>query len=303
MSGGGYRHEAFFYRSDVEFVRRMAEFIARGVHNDAAVLVALPARQTAMVRAALGGGAERVQFAPMEVLGRNPAWLIPVWSDFVAANPGRPLCGIGEPAFVGRSDEELAECDRHESLLNVAFPHSLDFELLCPYDERSLPAPVLEAAQRNHPRLGGTDRHQAFAADAWQRPQPWPARPSGTPSVAFDLSSLAAARRHAGIAARTAGVASTRIPNVELAVGEAAANSVRHGGGNGSLACWSSGDTFICEISDRGRISDPLAGRVRPAVDRPGGRGLWLMHQLSDLTRLRVGGGEGEQRIRLHFST
>ena len=51
---------------------------------------------------------------------------------------GRPMRGIGEPIWAERSPAELVECQRHESLLNVAFAGSAGFYLMCPYDTTSL---------------------------------------------------------------------------------------------------------------------------------------------------------------------
>jgi anti-sigma regulatory factor (Ser/Thr protein kinase) len=34
-------------------------------------------------------------------------------------------------------------------------------------------------------------------------------------------------------------------------------------------------------------VADPLAGRLTPAHDQEGGRGLYLVHQLCDLVQLR----------------
>ena len=74
-------------------------------------------------------------------LGRNPACIIPAWHDFVQQHGkgGRPLRGIGEPIWAGRTDAELTECHRHESLLNLAFANTPAFWLLCPYDKQALP--------------------------------------------------------------------------------------------------------------------------------------------------------------------
>ena len=53
--------------------------------------------------------------------------------------------GIGEPISAARAADELVECQRHESLLNLAFP-SAPLWLLCPYDVETLPPDVLDEA-------------------------------------------------------------------------------------------------------------------------------------------------------------
>ena len=74
-----------------------------------------------------------------------------------------------------------------------------------------------------------------------------------------------------------------------LAVGELAANSIRHGGGRGILRVWRTDDALICEIRDRGRIADPLAGRVKPGLEQLDGRGLWIANAVCDLIQIRAG--------------
>jgi anti-sigma regulatory factor (Ser/Thr protein kinase) len=99
--------------------------------------------------------------------------------------------------------------------------------------------------------------------------------------------------------ARRAGVSEARAGDLVLAVHEVASNSVRHGGGEGVMRLWHEGDTVICEIRDRGRLDEPLAGRSRPELDAAGGWGLWLANQLCDLVQLRT--APGGSVVRLHL--
>ena len=46
-------------------------------------------------------------------------------------------------------------------------------------------------------------------------------------------------------------------------------------------------DAVVCEVRDGGHIDAPLVGRERPSLERPGGRGLWLVNQLCDLVQIR----------------
>jgi len=80
---------------------------------------------------------------------------------------------------------------------------------------------------------------------------------------------------------------------------EVATNSVRYGGGFGNLRLWRNADDVVCEVSDEGRIHDPLVGRERPPTDRDGGAGLYLAHHFCDLVQLRS--TEGGTVIRLHM--
>src|SRR6266576_1996284 len=150
-----FRHEALFYTGRKGFLEGTVPFIAQAVAQDEAVLVVVGAEKIELLRDALASDADGVQFADMAEVGRNPARIIPAWRDFVNRHigPGRRLRGIGEPISADRSEAALAECHRHESLLNLAFADSGDWWLLCPYDVTSLPADVIHEAQRTHPYI------------------------------------------------------------------------------------------------------------------------------------------------------
>ena len=72
--------------------------------------------------------------------------------------------------------------------------------------------------------------------------------------------------------ARHAGLTGSRAIDLELAVSEAAANTVRHaaaqGHKEGTLRVWCTAHEIVCEIRDRGIITDALAGRRQPAPAR-----------------------------------
>lgn len=99
--------------------------------------------------------------------------------------------------------------------------------------------------------------------------------------------------------ARMAGLPESRVADFVIAVGEIAANTVRHARSRGSMEIWQHGDEIVCEMRDAGVIADPLAGR-RPSPDATGGHGLWLVYQVCDRVDLRS--DENGTVIRLHMS-
>jgi hypothetical protein len=139
-----FHHEAVFYAGDNEFVERSRAFVEAGLEREEPVLVMVGSRKVALLREALGARADDVHFADMEVVGRNPARIIPAWSRFVAdhAGSGGGMRGIGEPIWAGRNPNELSECQLHESLINLAFAEADEFRLICPYDTSALPEDV-----------------------------------------------------------------------------------------------------------------------------------------------------------------
>ena len=252
--------------------------------------------------------ADLVCFVPMEEAGRNPARLLATWADFVAArstststststsastsvSTGAAVRGIGEPIWPGRSADQVEEALRHEALLNLAFRTTDGLRLRCPYDAAGLDASVVHQACRDHPWLHTSERSglsPSFrpAVDRWLDGA-LPPPPATADELAFDRSNLRAVRRRAARVAGDAGYPSSRADDVVLAVSEAVTNSVRHGGGSGTARFWTADGSLFCEVRDTGRITDPLAGRLRPGADQLQGRGLWLIQQVCDLVRVR----------------
>ena len=126
-------HEAFFYRNADEFLRGVLAFIRGGIDAGEPVFAVLSAEKIERLREALGEDSDRVLFADMAEVGANPARIIAAWHEFVDEHGagGQPIRGIGEPVWAGRSDSELAECHRHESLLNLAFADTPAFRIGC----------------------------------------------------------------------------------------------------------------------------------------------------------------------------
>ena len=151
-----FHHEALLYAGEADFLAGTVPFVRAGVDGDEPVLVVLGPRHTAWLREALGADADAVTFADMLAVGDNPARIIPAWQSFVDAHAGRPIRGVGEPVWPGRSPSELVECHRHEALLNVAFAETPGFQLLCPYDTEGLDSDVVAVAHDTHPHVGGS---------------------------------------------------------------------------------------------------------------------------------------------------
>jgi anti-sigma regulatory factor (Ser/Thr protein kinase) len=292
---GSYQHEAFLYRGDDDFLSGTVPFVLDAVSLDQPVMVAVTMPRLVKLQAAVGSDAPGVKYVDMAELGANPARIIPAWRTFVDehAAEGRPVRGIGEPVWAGRRATEIVECQLHEALLNLAVEPDTPLWLLCPYDAESLPGPVLEEACRSHPSLregehyrGSTSYGGVHHVDhlfGGRFPEP----PEGTPATSFNRDDLADVRRRVSRFGAESGLNPDRTTDLVLAAAEVATNSVRHGGGRGVLRMWRQGDAVVCEFTDRGHITDPLAGRRVPPLSTEGGRGLWLANQLCDLVQIR----------------
>jgi anti-sigma regulatory factor (Ser/Thr protein kinase) len=300
MNQSGFQHEALVYEGHDEYLAGTVPFLRTGLEAGEPVLVAVGPAQTALLEGELGKDAEGVRFVDMQALGRNPASIIPFWRDFVDENGGRSVRGIGEPVWAGRSPAALDECQRHESLLNVAFAPGTPLSLLCPYDAGSLTEDVLEKVAFSHRhvcREGCCEESASFEPepDCFAGELPPPATPE---IFAFGLEELSEVRRRVAVAAEGAGMSPHGVADLIIAASELVANSVMHGGGSGTLRLWRENGSLLAEVEDRGRIEGPLVGRLRPGLAQEGGRGLWLANQLCDLVQIRS--GAAGTTVRLH---
>lgn len=297
---GGLSHEAFLYRHERDYLARIAAFAAAGREAGEPVFIAVPGPRCTLLRDHLGGG---IRYADMADLGRNPARIIPEVRDFVEAHPGRRVRYVGEPVWPGRTAAEMCEAARHEALINLAFAGTAA-SILCPYDAAGLPRSVLSGAGRTHPAVLGNGHPAAAARYAGpgsfppecDRPLPDPPAAAETLSYETDLRPL---RRLVASCAHQAGLPDERVANLVLAASEIAANTLRHTGGGGTLHVWHTEEEVLCQIQDRGWITDPLAGRTRRPPDQRG-HGLWVVNQVCDLAELRT--GRGGTTIRLHMT-
>jgi anti-sigma regulatory factor (Ser/Thr protein kinase) len=300
--GRGFRHEGFFYADEDEFLAGAIPFLDEGIAAGEAVLAVLPEPRRQLLREALGPAAEKVEFQPMEEVGRNPARLISGWRDVLRrSDPDKSVRGLGEPVYAGRSAAELDECERHERLVNLAFKGERGLTFMCSYDITALDEDVLAAAARSHPHR--LDSHGASVSRQFSVGFPLegtlsrPDMPAVT--LGFGKSDLGTVRQSVTNLARSVGLDPRRSEDLVLAVCEVATNSIQHATGGGCLAIWRDEGDLACEIHDFGRIEDPLVGRERSPVEQIGGRGLWIANQLCDLVQIRSGEEGTYVRLRM----
>ena len=218
---GSYRHEAFLYRGEDDFLAGTVPFVCDGVAAGQPVMVAIRGSRLPALRSALGPAAAEVLFVDMTELGHNPARIIPGWRRFLDQRcvDDQPVRGVGEPIWAGRRPAEVAEAQLHEALLNVAVDPDTPMWLRCPYDVESLTEAELAEAARSHPILveSGTLRgscsyagmqhvEDLFAADLPEPDQP--AEGIALPATPAEVAALV--DRHAeaaGLAAERAAAA------------------------------------------------------------------------------------------------
>ncbi|MBH5333923.1 sensor histidine kinase [Streptomyces pactum] len=287
-----FRHPAIFYTTEEEYGEGVGTFVRAEAAGARPVLVAVPGERLTLLRDLMGAEGDHITWVDMRQGGRNPGRILSMLQEFADRHADRDPAIVGEPIWVGRTPAEAQEATRHEALINLAFARRRA-TILCPYDT-ALPEDVLGEAHRTHPVVGDhggyrsspryTDPH-AVCRDC-DTPLPEPADPV---VLHFRERGLAGVRDKVADWATTAGLSPGRRTDWLLAVNEATGNSVRHGGGHGTLRLWRTAGTVVAEVRDRGRFTDPLTGRRRPdPLAATGGRGVWMMHQLCDLVEIRT---------------
>jgi len=245
-----------------------------------------------MLRQALDGAADAVTFTDMQDLGRNPARIIPAIRRFTDAHAGRTRF-VGEPIWAGRTEAETREATRHEALINAAF-RGVPTTILCPYDRAGLASQTLEQACQTHPQI--TAQGQPRLSRAYSGIDlalaiggaPQPPAPNDAAALSYQRGNLPLVRGFVRDHASQAGLTGQGRDDLVIAVHELAANTIAHPEAHGTLRIWTEQERLVCEVTDTGYISDPLAGRLSSRT-QAGGHGLRLVHQVCDLVEVRSG--------------
>ena len=294
-SAGPFVHPALFYRDEREYLAGVVPFVRKALAAGEPVAVAVPTENLRLLKAEIGADAA-VRFLDMREAGRNPGRIIPnVLRAFADAQPpGIPVRIVGEPIWAGRSATEYPACVQHEALINAAF-EGRDATILCPYDTRRLDPQVVADAYATHPVVidadTGWERESGrydFEAVHARYNEPLPPAPD-VPAHAFVADLLGEVRHLATDAGARLGLVRPRLDDLALAAAELTTNSVLHGGGSGALRVWAEDGYVVCEVRDKGHLTDLLAGRRPPARAQLGGRGLLIVNLVADLVRVHTG--------------
>lgn len=302
MRGGGTLvHAALLYRRPEQLRITVEEFVRDAGRAGEPCLVAMPGAHLAELGGAFPGTGAAVRVEDIAEIGRNPARLIPRLRDWIDEQDGAARV-VSEPLWPGRSYAEVAECLRHEALLNVALADR-DVSVLCPYDAAHLDDAVLAGVELTHPHLIDEvgmrpsmtygDPVEVARGEGW--PQADPAPPVTELAFDGDLGQLRHALADDPLLAE---LDPERRADLVFAVNEAASNAVRHGDGVAQARVWRDAGGVVGEVCSTPAIDDPLAGLRTPEPGDAGGRGLWLINQICDLVEVRS--GDDGASVRMH---
>jgi anti-sigma regulatory factor (Ser/Thr protein kinase) len=302
LAAGPLTHMAVLYGDADDYAATVGGFVRDGLAAGDPVMVAVPAPQALLLRDVLDHRLDAITFVDMAALGRNPARIMPAVQTFADAHSGQLVRYVGEPVWTSRTPAERAEAIRHEALLNLAFARR-PLCVLCPYGLAGIDPGVLAGVRRTHPvlmRAQGTEPSPDFADGDWPGADEdlLPPPPAGLAVLTY-RDEPAAARAFVRARASAAGLREPALTDLVIAVGELAANTLRHTSGSGTVAVWATAAEVICEVRDTGYIRDALAGRRFPVADAGQGHGLWVVHQVCDLVEMRT--GNSGTTFRLHM--
>ena len=160
-------HRALIYGSDEDFATTTSEFLREGIERSEPGLAVTTERNVALIRGRLGSDADRVRLEDSAAWLRTPEAAVDSFQEFIGTQLDRGADWvriIGEPLWPGRSEDEVRQWTRFESIVNLAFA-SAPLSFLCPYDERTLAPTVVEQAHHTHPQVvtaGGVAKSSSY---------------------------------------------------------------------------------------------------------------------------------------------
>jgi anti-sigma regulatory factor (Ser/Thr protein kinase) len=298
----GLRHMSFFYQSLADYRAALSPFVRAGLAHREPVLLAVPQPSVALPDWPAGSSA-LLTVTDMAELGRNPARIIPALRSFAERHLGHRARIITESVWPGRSPAEAQEAARNDALVDLALA-DMRATVVCPFAATGLPAAALSDATRAHQwqlqqeAVRPNSQYSALDNAPAAISVPLAPVPPEADTVQY-TTDLRPVRAMVTAACHRAGLSVMQTTDMTLAVSEIAANTLRHTKAGGVTQAWLCDGELLCQISDTGHITDPLAGILKPAADQPGGLGLWLVNQLCDLVELRT--GDTGTVIRLHI--
>jgi anti-sigma regulatory factor (Ser/Thr protein kinase) len=291
-------HGAAVVRSEAELLAVALPFLDQGMRDGDLVALTCPPDTVALLARELGERARQVESEPrISLLGSRAPDALTMCRRYLeravaaGATGGSGRLRVVAEVDFGSDPADWREGQRFESVYNRLLGDA-PVSAICLYDERRLPAPVVQSAGATHPEVVRGTTWSASAA--FQDPVVYvPSLPLPRASAEDDdpVFSVENAPTLAGLRHQLAAVLATLVPDQEqhqdlhLAAAEIASNAFRHGVRPVSARVWADGDRVVCVISDRGTTyTDPLSG-FTPAhgLDLSlGGMGLWLARKLWD---------------------
>jgi anti-sigma regulatory factor (Ser/Thr protein kinase) len=286
-------HAAAMYDSDDSLRGQVEPFLRAGLDRGDAILAMVPARVEQVLRAALDGGGDRVQWRKPNLSRRRPGEVFDDFHRFLAERhaAGESARLLTENDLDGDPDR-LAAYLRFEAVsTEILRPYG--FPWTCLYDRRRHPEEMLTCVGEVHPQLT-THRGPPVPSttyipvDAYLTSHAGPVSPVPEP-VDMDVElattrALPALRHRLPTRATSGHTGGDEIDLMLVAVTEVVTNALQHGKPPCRVRAWESGRVSYVRVDDHGHATGlATAGYQRPATPATSSTGLWLARQLADV--------------------
>lgn len=287
VSGGptGFVHAAGFYEGAHGLLPLIVPFVRAGVAGGEPVVIALAGAHAELARSVLPPSPE-ITYLPDQYA--RPAGIVSVLLGVLRAHAdtsrGR-IRIVGELAPDSLGPGTWGPWARYEAAVNHLYA-PFTATAMCAYDTTTMSDQVLADVVATHPDLAVADGSRPN--DLFQDPvaflkkacAPSDVLESSRPVLEAIDPDPALARQWVHAAAERCAIAPDVLEDLLVGVSEVVTNAQLYGRAPVGLRVWTAPDRMVVVVSDRGAgPSYPYAGLV-PVEGRPGGRGLWITHQL-----------------------
>ena len=285
-------HAVALYDSEESLGARVVPYLREGLDRGETVVAVVSDAAEQIVRSALGGDADRVQWRAGEVSYHRLGAMFEGFRQFLADQraAGARMRLLTEND-VGGGPDRLGAYLRNEAMTNEVY-RPYGFPWACLYDRRAHTEETLRQVREVHPRLlepgGGSIRSSEYVTPGdfvarGARLLPVPA------VVELDLEltgpgELVTLRRLLARWVGGHGVKADDADDVLIAVSEAVTNALQHGAPPVRVQAFTLGGAARVRVHDPGSAAVfATAGYHRPDTAGGSGIGLWVARQLADV--------------------
>jgi hypothetical protein len=298
-------HDAAIYATDDEFLAMAVPFIRGAIAAGEPVLAATTPANLELLTSALGGDAAQLDQAETLYFGPRPPQRVTAFETYARrhGNGGRVRI-LAEQAWAGRTAAEVADWQRMEASFNVLLDGT-GIWMICPYDTRQVPEPIIDSAGRTHADLvkgTGTRPSPEYADPARYAASldgPLPPVPGSAallpPTIRLrEIRRFAASQAAADLGSGTASL-------MTVAIQETAAYLKNATGSPVATRIWQRPGTIDCDLRADGRATvGVFDGFLMPDLTQPRpDDGLWYARQFTTRLDLRTNARGIQARLQL----
>lgn len=283
--GRGLVHHGLLHPPSADLADILAPLIAERLGRGQPVLAVLSPTTAAQLHERLPTVAG-LHTADPGGLYRHPGRVLSYYLGWIAeASSGKPATIVAVPEL-GEDNSHRTAFWMHVDALTTWALAECNLTLVCAYPNEPTTAAVVRQA---HPSLldgAATPSPDHLPAERFLASYPLPppselGHPEAT-RIINHPAQLAELRQVVGNHSARAGLPAARHEDFVLAVTEVATNALEHGAPPAAVSLWATSTSVICQITDNGRFTEPLAGLLPPQMNQRRARGLWMAHQLCD---------------------